>query len=170
MEEAGWGKQAKVVLQTLGVGYRVSQCRESDTRPVRGDNEETEAQPQSHMKGIFGGWVEVLFPWSPSTLCHTHTHTHTHTHIHTRHHTQQHTLPPCLSLSFTHTHVAPGSLLHLSLILTKTKQVLGSCDTVAAALSLYVFLAVWVFLLLLSQTVCDPLSPHLSPVILCLHT
>lgn len=43
------------MLQILGVGYRVSQRRESDTRPVRGDNEETDAQPRSHMKGIFGG-------------------------------------------------------------------------------------------------------------------
>lgn len=68
-------KEAKVVLQTLGVGFRVSQRRESDTRPVWGDNEETEAQPQSHMKGIFGGWVGLLFPRSPSTLRHTHTHT-----------------------------------------------------------------------------------------------
>lgn len=49
------GKQAKVVLQTLSVSYGVSQRGESDTRPVCGDNKETEAQPQSHMKGIFGG-------------------------------------------------------------------------------------------------------------------
>lgn len=142
------------MLQTLGVVYRVSQRRESDTRPVSGDNEETEAQPQSHMKGIFGSRVEVPFPWSPSTLCHKHTHTHKHN----RHHTQQHTLLPCLSLYFTHMHMellAPFLLL-LSLILTKTKQVLGSCDTVAATLSLCVFLAVWLFLLQLSQTVYHP--------------
>lgn len=144
----GWGKQSKVVLQTLGVSYRVSQCRESDTRPVRGDNEETEAQPQSHMKGIFRGWVEVLFPWSPSTLRHTHTDAPS---ITQQQHTLHHTL--CLSLSFTHTHVAPL----LSLILTKTKQAFGSCDIVVTVLSLCVFLAAWVFSALLSQTVYHPL-------------
>lgn len=75
---SGWGKQAKVVWQTLGVSYRVSQRRESDTRPVCGDNEETEAQPQSHMKGIFGGFFGGSF--SLESL-------HPSSRIHTRHHT-----------------------------------------------------------------------------------
>lgn len=64
--EAAEGKRVRAVWQTLGVGYGVSQRRESDTRPVRGDNEETEARPQSHMKRIFGGSpsLESLHPAS----------------------------------------------------------------------------------------------------------
>lgn len=102
--EAGWEKPAKVVLQTLGVSYRVGQHRESDTRPVCEDNKETEARHQSHMKRILEVESRFFLPGVPSTLCHAHMYTHT----------RHHTLLPCLSLSFIHTHVAPGCLLLLS--------------------------------------------------------
>lgn len=101
--EAGWEKPAKVVLQTLGVSYRVGQHRESDTRPVCEDNKETEARHQSHMKRILEVESRFFLPGVPSTLCHAHMYTHT----------RHHTLLPCLSLSFIHTHVAPGCLLLL---------------------------------------------------------
>lgn len=51
---SGLRKAGQSCVADTCVGYRVSQRRESDTRPVCGDNEEAAAQPQSHMKGIFG--------------------------------------------------------------------------------------------------------------------
>lgn len=83
-------------------------------------------------KGFVEAELRFFFPGVPPPSV---PHTHTQQQQQQRQQQQQHTLHPCLSLFFTH--VAPGSLLPLlfSLILTKTKQVLGSCDSVVFLLS-----------------------------------